>query len=144
MSEVAGDIFRKLGISMGYQTLDWATVAQRLNSPERLDKGGWSLNANYAPGFSPMTPRHTVSCGALADNRCLVGRACRRWRNCAAPGSTRPTQRNRSASAARFNFRRSATLPYVPLGAFFFAAYRKNLTGILKGGIPLFTNMRRA
>jgi peptide/nickel transport system substrate-binding protein len=36
-------------------------------------------------------------------------------------------------------------VPYIPLGAFFFAAaYRKNLTGILKGGIPLFTNVRRA
>jgi peptide/nickel transport system substrate-binding protein len=30
MSEVAGDTFRKLGMNMDYQTLDWATVAQRL------------------------------------------------------------------------------------------------------------------
>ena len=43
MSEVAGDTFRKLGMNMDYQTLDWATVAQRLNSPEPLDKGGWNL-----------------------------------------------------------------------------------------------------
>jgi hypothetical protein len=36
-------------------------------------------------------------------------------------------------------------VPYIPLGAFFFAtAYHNDLTGILKGGIPLFTNVRRA
>ena len=51
MSEVAADVFRKLGMNMDYQTLDWATVATRLNSQEPLDKGGWSLNANYAPGL---------------------------------------------------------------------------------------------
>jgi peptide/nickel transport system substrate-binding protein len=46
MSEVAADVFRKLGMNMDYQALDWATVAQRLNSQEPVDKGGWNLNAN--------------------------------------------------------------------------------------------------
>jgi hypothetical protein len=36
-------------------------------------------------------------------------------------------------------------VPYIPLGAFFFAsADRKDRTGILKGSVPLFTNVRRA
>ena len=56
MSEVAADIFHKLGMNMDYQALDWATSAQRLLSQEPPDKGGWSLNANYAPGFSVMSP----------------------------------------------------------------------------------------
>ena len=30
ISEVAADVFRKLGMNMDYQALDWATVAQRL------------------------------------------------------------------------------------------------------------------
>lgn len=56
MSEVAADVFQKLGMNMDYQALDWATTAQRLLSQEPLDKGGWSLNANYSPGFSTTTP----------------------------------------------------------------------------------------
>jgi peptide/nickel transport system substrate-binding protein len=56
MSEVAADIFNKLGMNLDYQALDWATVAQRLLSQEPLDKGGWNLSANYAPGFSVMSP----------------------------------------------------------------------------------------
>ena len=56
MSEVAADVFHKLGMNMDYQALDWATTAQRLLSQEPPDKGGWSLNANYAPGFSVMSP----------------------------------------------------------------------------------------
>ena len=35
-------------------------------------------------------------------------------------------------------------VPYIPLGAFFFAgAYRSNLTGIIKGGIPMFYNVKK-
>jgi peptide/nickel transport system substrate-binding protein len=56
MSEVAAKVFRKLGVNMDYQILDWAAVAQRLNSQEPLDKGGWSLTANYAPRFLRMSP----------------------------------------------------------------------------------------
>ena len=36
-------------------------------------------------------------------------------------------------------------VPYIPLGTFYLAtAYRRDLTGILKGDIPLFANVRRA
>ena len=36
-------------------------------------------------------------------------------------------------------------VPYIPLGAFFFAsAYRKDLAGILKGSVPVFWNVRRS
>ena len=35
-------------------------------------------------------------------------------------------------------------VPYIPLGGFFFAAaYRKDLTGVIKGGIPVFYNVKR-
>jgi peptide/nickel transport system substrate-binding protein len=36
-------------------------------------------------------------------------------------------------------------VPYIPLGGFFFAsAYRNSLTGMVKGGIPMFHNVRKA
>ncbi len=57
MSEVAADIFRKLGMNMDYQTLDWATVAQRLNSQEPLDKGGWSSECKLCPRLRRQQPR---------------------------------------------------------------------------------------
>ena len=56
MSEVAAEVFHKLDMNLDYQALDWATVAQRLLSQAPLDKGGWSLNANYAPGYAAMSP----------------------------------------------------------------------------------------
>ena len=145
MSEVAGDTFRKLGMNMDYQTLDWATVAQRLNSPEPLDKGGWSLNANYAPGFSPMSP------AAHGFLRGLGRQSLFGWPTMPKVEELRSAWIDATDLQEQRDLCREIQLqafhdvPYIPLGAFFFAAaYRKDLTGVLKGGIPLFTNVRRA
>lgn len=36
-------------------------------------------------------------------------------------------------------------VPYIPLGAFYFAsAYRSSLSGMVKGGIPMFYNVKKA
>jgi peptide/nickel transport system substrate-binding protein len=140
MSEVAADVFHKLGMNMDYQALDWATVAQRLLSQEPPDKGGWSLNANYTPGFSTMSPAaHSFLRGA--GRQSLFG-----WPSMPKVEELRsawPEAQKRLCREIQLQAFRD--VPYIPLGAFFFAAaYRKDLTGILKGGIPLFTNVRRA
>ncbi len=145
MSEVAADVFRKLGMNMDYQTLDWATVATRLNSREPLDKGGWSLNANYAPGYSTMSP------AAHGFLRGLGRQSLWGWPTMpkveelrtAWIDATDPEEQKRLCREIQLEALRE--VPYIPLGAFFFAAaYRNDLTGILKGSIPLFTNVRRA
>ena len=144
MSEVAADVFRKLGMNMDYVTADWATVAQRLNSKEPLDKGGWSLNCNYAPGFSPMSPAAHGFLRGLGQNS-LFG-----WPTMPKVEELRTAWIDTTDVAEQKRIAREIQLaafqdvPYIPLGAFFFAsAYRKDLTGIVKGGIPLFTNIRR-
>ena len=144
MSEVAGDIFRKLGMNMDYITADWATVAQRLNSPETPDKGGWSLNANYAPGFSPMSPAAHGFLRGLGRNSLFgwptmpkVEELRSAWIETTDPAEQQRLCREIQLAAFQ-------DVPYIPLGSFFFAAaFRSDLTGILTGGIPLFTNVKR-
>jgi len=145
MSEVAADIFHKLGMNMDYQALDWGTVAQRLNSQEVLDKGGWSLNANYAPGFATMSPAAHGFLRGLGRQSLFgwpsmpkIEELRSAWIDATDPQEQKRVCREIQAQAFR-------DVPYIPLGAFFFAsAYRKDLTGILKGSVPLFTNVRRA
>jgi peptide/nickel transport system substrate-binding protein len=145
MSEVAADVFHQLGMNMDYVALDWATTAQRLLSQEPPDKGGWSLNANYAPGFSVMSPAAHSFLRGLGRQSLFgwpsmprVEELRNQWIDATDPEEQKRLCREIQLQAFR-------DVPYIPLGAFFFAAaYRKNLTGILKGGIPLFTNVRRA
>jgi peptide/nickel transport system substrate-binding protein len=144
MSEVAAEVFRKLGMNMDYQALDWATVAQRLNSQEPLEKGGWSLNANYAPGYSASSP------AAHGFLRGIGRKGLFGWPDMprieelrsAWIDATDPEEQKRICREIQIQAFRD--VPYIPLGAFFFAsAYRKDLTGMLKGSVPMFTNLRR-
>jgi peptide/nickel transport system substrate-binding protein len=144
MSEVAAAVFRKLGMNMDYQALDWATVAQRLNSQEPLDKGGWSLNANYAPGYSASSP------AAHGFLRGLGRKSLFGWPDMprieelrsAWIDATDPAEQKRICR--EIQLQAFQDVPYIPFGAFFFAsAYRRDLTGMLKGIVPMFTNLRR-
>ena len=145
MSEIAADVFHKLGMTMDYIALDWATSAQRLLSQEPPNKGGWSLNANYAPGFSVMSPAAHSFLRGLGRQSLFgwptmpkVEQLRSEWIDATDPSEQKRLCREIQLQAFR-------DVPYIPLGAFFFAAaYRNNLTGILKGGISLFTNLRRA
>ena len=49
MTQVAGDLFRRLGFNQDLALSDWGTVVQRRASKEPLDKGGWSA---LLTGFS--------------------------------------------------------------------------------------------
>jgi peptide/nickel transport system substrate-binding protein len=144
MSEVAADVFHKLGMNMDYQALDWATVAQRLLSQEPPDKGGWGLNANYAPGFSAMSPAaHSFMRGI--GKQALFGwptmPKVEELRGAWIDSTDADEQKRLCRELQQQAF---IDVPYVPLGSFFFAgAYRSDLSGILKGGVAQFTNVRR-
>jgi peptide/nickel transport system substrate-binding protein len=79
MSEVTTDVFHKLGMNLNYQSPDRPTVAQRLLSQEPLDKGGWSLSGNYAPGYAALSPAaRSFRRGLGRGSRCTAGRARRK------------------------------------------------------------------
>lgn len=144
MSEVAADVFRKLGMNMDYQALDWATVVQRLNSQEPIDKGGWNLNANYAPGYSANSPVAHSFLRGLGRQSLFGWPSMPRIEELRSAwiDATDPIEQKRLCREIQLQAFRD--VPYIPLGAFFFAsAYRKDLTGMQKGSVPLFTNVRR-
>jgi len=144
VSEVAADVFRKLGMNMDYAALDCGTVAQRLNSQAPLDKGGWSLNANYAPGYSPSSP------AAHGFLRGLGPKSLFGWPSMPKVEALRskwiaaidPVKQNRLGQ--EIQLQASRDVPYIPSGAFFFASvYRKVLVCMLNGSVAMFTGLRR-
>ena len=47
---VVADAFRKVGLNIDEQMVDWGTVVQRRTNKETVDKGGWSIFPAGAPG----------------------------------------------------------------------------------------------
>ena len=144
MSEVAGDVLRRLGVNLDYQLLDWGTVTQRLNSKQPVDKGGWSLIANYVPGFVTMNPAAHPPLRGTGLNA-LIG-----WPSMPRVEELRNTWIDATDPAEQQRLGREIQLqalvdvPYIPLGLFYQAsAYRYGLQGVLRGGVPLFYNVHR-
>jgi len=56
VSTVAVDAFRKIGVNVDEQMVDWGTVVQRRTSKEPVDKGGWSMFPAGAPAPEMVDP----------------------------------------------------------------------------------------
>jgi peptide/nickel transport system substrate-binding protein len=58
---VTADTFKRLGLNIDVQSMDWGSAVQRRNSQEPVEKGGWSV------GFTGLTgPNNLDPAGHLA------------------------------------------------------------------------------
>ena len=143
MSEVAGDMFRQVGLNVDYQALDWGTVLQRVASQNPVAEGGWNIWANYTLGVSGVSPAAAAylrGTGKAATFGWPTSRGLEdlRQRWFSAPDVPAQQAVCREIQALAFQ-----EVPYLPLGAFYQpTAYRADLTGMLKG-FPLFWNVKR-
>jgi peptide/nickel transport system substrate-binding protein len=143
LCEVGADAFRKVGINLDYQALDWGTVTTRRNSQEPPSKGGWNAHCTYAAGYDLLTPGNNFSLNAVGRQG-FVG-----W-------STNPrltALRNAWFDAPDLGAQQKICVdiqmefmrdpPYLPLGQFFApTAYRKKITGIPRGSFSLFWGIK--
>ena len=137
---VVVDAFRKVGINIDEQMMDWGTVVQRRTSKEPLDKGGWSMFPGGAPGGRLSSIRcWRASSAATAPRPGSAGQKIRKWRPRTTPGSTPPAMRNGGGWSSDYQAAAFNSVPIIPLGQYLpQAAWRSNVTGLLKGSAPVF------
>jgi peptide/nickel transport system substrate-binding protein len=142
---VVAAALQKAGFNMDVQQVDWGTVVQRRVSKEPLDKGGWSL---FPAGFPACEYRDPIS----ATN--IRGNGPEAWFGWPTDPAIEAL-RNRwideqDASAQRsldqqIQARAFETVPFIPLGQYMPpAAWRRNLSGLLKGPLPVFWNVSKS
>ncbi len=145
LCEVSADMFRKSGINLDYQAVDWGTVTQRRNSQEPPEHGGWNAHCTYTAGFDLLTPGTNLSLNAIGRAG-FVG-----WPTNAKLTALRTewldaaelSEQQRICREIQTEFWRDP--PYFPLGQFFQAtAYRNSISQIPRGSFSLFWNVRKA
>jgi peptide/nickel transport system substrate-binding protein len=145
VATVAVDAFRKIGIKVDDQLVDWGTVVQRRPSKEPPAKGGWSMFPAGAPGpefADPLLSNTTRSNGAKAwfgwpdDPR--IEAAYEAWID-----AKSDAERHKLVD----DYQRAAfdSVPIIPCGQYLpHAAWRANVTGLLKGSAPVFWGVDKA
>ena len=142
---VAVDALRKVGMNIDEQMTDWGTVVQRRTSREPLDKGGWSLFPAGAPApefTSPLLSNPMRSNGPKAwfgwpdDPR--IENALAAWIDAGSDAERRKLE-------ADYQLAAFDSVPIIPCGQYMpHAAWRKNVTGLLRGSAPVFWGAQKA
>ncbi|KAA2214006.1 ABC transporter substrate-binding protein [Teichococcus oryzae] len=143
MSEVIADLFRRLGIKVDYQVMDWGSMLRRMANRETPEKGGYNAFCTYSAGVTQLNPSaHNFLRGS--GEKATFG-----WSTSPELEALRdewfaaPDAAAQKAIGVRAQRQAFIDVPYVPLGLFYQpTAYRKELAGVLKG-LPLFWNVRR-
>jgi peptide/nickel transport system substrate-binding protein len=141
--DVGADLFKRIGLNVDAQYMDWGTMVQRLARQDAAEQGGWNAFHSNWSGMDQMDPAVNTSLRANG-RRGRVG-----WPDSPrleelrdawlAAGSVEEQKR----LAREIQLQAFEDVPYIPLGQFYSPmAYRKNVTGVLEG-YPLFWNVRK-
>lgn len=141
--EVAAEMMRKIGMNVDFVPADWGTVQQRIVKRGPVEDGGWSCYATYWSGLdlaSPATNTPLRASGAKGATGWPDSPAIEALRD---KWMTAPDLAAQKQIARDLQLQALKDVPFVPAGQYFQpVAYRKNLTGMLKG-VPVFTNLRK-
>ncbi len=145
MSHVIADMFRRLGLNLDHAVTDWGTVVQRRARREPVKQGGWSAFCTNISGADPLMPPTHQLLRANGTNAWFgwpdspdIERGVQDW--FAAPGPAEAQRIARGIQEAAFR-----DVPYHPLGQFRRpAAFRRDLTGMVRSATPVVWNVGRA
>ncbi|MBN8939473.1 MAG: ABC transporter substrate-binding protein [Rhizobiales bacterium] len=144
IGEVGNDLLRQLGMNVDFAVSDWGTVVQRRGKKEPPAQGGWNMFHTTWIGLDVVNP------AVMQPLRANGAKAWFGWPDL--PDLQRlqdawldaPDTETQKRIAADIQKVTLEQVPFLPTGQYFSkSAYRRNVTGILKGQI-VFWNARRA
>ena len=144
VATVAVDAFRKIGINVDEQMLDWGTVVQRRPSKEPSDKGGWNMFPAGAPAPEWLDP---LMCNPMRSNgvKAWFGWPDDPKLEAAISGWVdATTDAERKKHEVDYQLAAFNTVPVITCGTYMpKAAWRSNLKGLVKGSAPVFWEVEK-
>ena len=141
---VLAESLKRAGVTVEMQASDWSTISVRRARKDPPDKGGWHLFITTHGGPDPSVP----STNGWFNSRCdkaNAGWACdETLEGLVDNWSREPDAAKRRGLIDQIQLRAYESLPYVPFGQFFQPiAFRKNVTGVLESGVPVYWNIEK-
>lgn len=141
---VGHDMLQKCGMNVDFVSTDWGTVVQRRASKEAPEKGGWSMFFTFWAGVDMANPGVQQALRGHGQAAWFGWPTAPRLEELRNAWFEAPDLAAQQAIARDIQLQAlQQDVPYLPCGQYFQAwAYRRNLTGVLKG-LPMFWNVQR-
>jgi len=143
IAEVTFDLFKKIGLNVEAQAMDWATLVQRRTKQEPVDQGGWSVFHTSWGGVDQFNPavhaflRGNGKAGIMGWPVSPTIEALR------AEWLLAPDLAAQKKVCETLQLQAFKDVPYIPLGQVLAqSAHRADLQGVLTG-LPAFWSVRR-
>jgi peptide/nickel transport system substrate-binding protein len=141
--DVSADLMKRLGFNVDFVATDFSTVVARRAQKSSRGQGGWQMFHSWHAGmdYATPTPQSIRANGEKAwfgwPNIPTVEVAINAWFEA-------KTLEEEKAVARALNKAALADVVYAPLGFFLsYQAWRKNVTGIVKGPLPFFWGVNK-
>ncbi len=135
--DVTADLLKRLGMNVDFVATDWGTVGQRRAMKNPPNQGGWSMFHTWHAGADTINPVIYNAVRANGDGAWFG------WPNVPAVEAEVPkwlaatSLEEERAAIGRLNRAAVENVVYCPTGFFLgYQAWRKNVSGIVKGPIP--------
>jgi peptide/nickel transport system substrate-binding protein len=145
LSEVAADLLRRVGFNVDFPAMDWGTQIQRRTSRNPVEQGGWSVFCTTWEGLDVSVP------GSHQPLRGNGPQAWSGWPTMPRLEALReqwfdaPDQASARGIAEEIQRVAWDEVPFIPLGLVRPPqAWRRSITGVVRGGPSLFWGVRRA
>jgi peptide/nickel transport system substrate-binding protein len=144
MGDVTADVFKKIGLNVDYQAVDWSTVSQRRAKMEPPEQGGWNAFAIYDNGSSQVNPASHSWLRGNGKSASFGWPSSPKIEELRAAWFVAKDLDEQKKITTQIQQQAFEDVPYIPLGQSIpFTGFRKNITGVLEGQ-PVFWNIKKA
>ena len=137
MGDVTADLLKRLGMTVDFVATDWGTVGARRAQKTEPGKGGWNMFHTWHAGADCINPAPYTALRANGDKAWFGWPDIPQIETEIANWFEAKNLDEEKAAIARCNKAALDEVVYAPTGFFLsYQAWRKNVTGIVKGPLP--------
>ena len=137
--DVTADLLKRMGMNVDFVATDWGTVGARRAQKSPHNQGGWEVFHTWHAGADCINPAVNIAVRATGDkawfgwpNSPAVEKEVTAWFEAKSLDEEK-------AAVRRLNKAALEDVVYAPTGFFLsYTAWRKNISGIVKGPLPFF------
>jgi peptide/nickel transport system substrate-binding protein len=143
LAQVSADLYKRLGITVDLQAMDWGTVLTRRTRKEPVESGGWSTFFGSLAGIDTLDPSVNFQLRGAGEKGWFgwptdakIERLHEDW-VFAADDATR------RRIAAEIQEEAFQDVPYIPLGQFAIPTAYRNITGVVRAPVLVMWNVAK-